>query len=558
MRTVRLDPDWDAFRRMARRLLREGVAPDRVNWEEADAAGQISLLSPAAPTMDEGDREPTARVPRRYLQLGPIAACHRDPPAWPTLYRLLWRITDGERDLLDDAADPDVVRLTEMERAVRRDAHKMKAFVRFRSLGAGGSERFVAWFEPRHRIVRWTAPFFQRRFPSMRWSILTPDECVHWDGEELAYSEGVDRSAAPEGDDLEAFWLTYYTHTFNPARLRVNAMRAEMPVYYWKNLPEAGSISGLLRDAPGRVREMIDRAGSPPPASPERAAPPAPAVRRVHEPPADLAPLRVPGFRIGVAGWDYPDWAGLVYPEGREGVDRLRWVSARFDLLEVNSTFYRPVSERAAHSWLERTTDRPELRFTAKLVRTFTHHDGPWKEADVEAVRRGMSVLMEDGRLTSLVVQFPWSFRNRPTSRTRLKRITDAFADFPLHVEVRHASWEDGAFFEWLRSEGIGFVNIDQPIFQNSLMPTAEATSRTGYLRLHGRNAADWFREDAGRDERYDYSYSKIELEPWIDRALQLHQQPDVEEVEIVFNNHYRAQAVNNAETFAEILSQRS
>jgi uncharacterized protein YecE (DUF72 family) len=235
-------------------------------------------------------------------------------------------------------------------------------------------------------------------------------------------------------------------------------------------------------------------------------------------------------------------------------VDRLRWVSARFDVIEVNSTFYRPVSARVAHGWLERTADRPEFRFSAKLLRGFTHEAGPWPDADAAAVRAGMLPLLEAGRLDSIVVQFPWSFRNQSEQRRRLKRIVEVFGDFPLHVEVRHTSWDLPAFREWLAGRNVGLVNIDQPLFDHSIAPAAEVTSRVAYLRLHGRNAANWFRADASRDERYDYSYSEGELLPWADRARSLAARPDVDAVDVVFNNHYRAQAVNNALAFARLL----
>ena len=564
-RWAKIDPTWEGFRQCARALLANGVPPQEVTWQEiGGTAGQLDLLGPEPRITRPGDAWESAardlRVPRRYLELAEAVACHRDPLPWPLLYRVLWRIAEGERGLLADPADPDVSALGSMERAVRRDCHKMKAFVRFRSVADEGGERFVAWFEPKHRIVRRTAPFFVRRFPSLRWSILTPHECVHWDASELRFDPGVGRDAAPEGDLTEHAWLTYYTSTFNPARIRVSAMRAEMPVYYWRNLPEAAAISPLLRDAPARLREMIERAGpastaaSPPPVRVRVAGARAVAI----DPPAASPLQRVPKIRIGVAGWDYPDWAGRVYPEMRDGVNRLRWVAARFDLLEINSTFYRPASARVARAWLERTHDRAHLLFTAKLPRLFTHGRGEWRDSDVRLVDEGMRPMLDAGKLRSLLVQFPWSFRNRRAERGDLERILEAFADYPLHVEVRHASWDAGDFREELAGRGVGIVNVDQPLFAHSLEPAAQVTNRVAYLRLHGRNSEAWFREDATRDQRYDYTYSEEELAPWVERAAELAAREEVEEVEVVFNNHYRGQAVTNAETFREMLLRRA
>ena len=258
-RVITIEPSWESFREAARRLLADGVSPKELIWVESGGAAteQLGLLDASS------ERPPpssiaSARVPKAFVELGEVVACHREPVAWPWLYRVLWRVASGERNLLRDPADADMVVLNGMERAIRRDSHKMKAFVRFRTVEDPEGDRFVAWFEPKHRIVRRTAPFFMRRFPSMRWSILTPDECAHWDSEELSFTPGLSRDAAPNTDALEEAWLTYYAHTFNPARVRVQAMRAEMPVYYWRNMPEAMAIPNLLRAAPSRVRAMIE------------------------------------------------------------------------------------------------------------------------------------------------------------------------------------------------------------------------------------------------------------------------------------------------------------
>jgi DNA polymerase len=148
-----------------------------------------------------------------------------------------------------------------MQRAVRHDLHKMRAFVRFREVRTGGESEpwYVAWFEPAHHIVEENAPFFVDRFANMRWSILTPDRCAHWDGAQLSITGGVSRSEAPTEDATEGLWLQYYAHIFNPARVKARAMQAEMPKHYWKNLPETAIIPALLREAPARMERMIAR-----------------------------------------------------------------------------------------------------------------------------------------------------------------------------------------------------------------------------------------------------------------------------------------------------------
>ena len=261
MREVVFDPTFDAWREAARTVLAAGVPPHEVAWTERGAEQPLldGLSAPPAPAGVEA----TARVPRAFLAVAARAACFRDGGRWPLLYRVLWRLVYGEPRLLDVVVDPDVHRLLAMEKAVRRDVHKMHAFVRFRRVdgaGADAAETYVAWFRPEHLVVEYATPFFARRFAAMRWSILGPDRSAYWDGGRLHFGPGVPRAAAPPPDALEALWRTYYAHIFNPARMKLAAMRAEMPKKYWDNLPEAALIPGLVQEAPARVAEMIERA----------------------------------------------------------------------------------------------------------------------------------------------------------------------------------------------------------------------------------------------------------------------------------------------------------
>ena len=263
MRRVAVPPTFDGWRAAARRLLDEGAEPGDVLWEEAggEQAALDGFGETESPSAEGGPSR--FRVPRRFVELAQAAACHADAERWALLDRVLWRVTHGEPALLEVAVDPDVHRLLRMEKAVRRETHKMHAFVRFRAVEHEGGEHYVAWFEPEHPVVERAAPFFAERFASMRWSILTPRACAHWDGASLAFTPGVPRSAAPTGDALESLWRTYYASVFNPARVKTGAMRAEMPVRYWRNLPEAELIAPLTRDAPARVRRMIEEQSRP-------------------------------------------------------------------------------------------------------------------------------------------------------------------------------------------------------------------------------------------------------------------------------------------------------
>ena len=254
MRTIQIE-DFDDFRSKARKLIGNQVPPSEVQLFDDD--GQRSLFGDSP---DLGDMSvATFRVSKEFLSLAQSVAYHRDFNRWNLLYRTLWRIKNEQSYLLEIETDADVHRLIQMEKQVRRDAHKMKAFVRFRKVERDEQEYFVAWHQPDHRIVRRVSPFFARRFKGMNWAILTPDESVTWDQSELHFGPGVTRSDAPGFDELEDLWRTYYANIFNPARVKVKMMKSEMPVRYWKNLPEADIIADLLTEAPKRVEEMIQQ-----------------------------------------------------------------------------------------------------------------------------------------------------------------------------------------------------------------------------------------------------------------------------------------------------------
>ena len=264
-RSVRLlgYADLAEWRDAARGLLADGVAPENIDWIVADAA---TLFDEPAPSERESNVAGSRlRVPREFLALAARVLAHRDPQRHALAYRLLWRIAHGEANLFERITDADVHRANDWARGVRRDMHKMKAFVRFREIAAGeAAGEFVAWFEPEHYIVDLVAPFFVRRFAGMRWSILTPYRSLSWNGSMLQAGAGAQRSDAPADDALESTWRTYYANIFNPARLKLGAMQSEMPVRYWKNLPEAELIPQLVIDAGRRWSAMVDAAPTTP------------------------------------------------------------------------------------------------------------------------------------------------------------------------------------------------------------------------------------------------------------------------------------------------------
>ncbi len=249
--------DFEGWRDVARRLVQADVPPDRVVWDSPEdqstdlfAHGERRL--PAAPA-----DAPQPRASRDFIQFAKSAILHSDSKRFSLLYRLLWRLQAKPR-LMEDKADSDVRGIDELARQVRRDIHKMRAFVRFRVIEEPEGERYVAWFEPEHHILRANAAFFVRRFTTMRWSILTPRGSMHWDGEVLQEGPPATRADAPSGDPVEALWRKYYASIFNPARLKVGAMLKEMPRKYWKNMPEASLIPELIAGAQAREARMVE------------------------------------------------------------------------------------------------------------------------------------------------------------------------------------------------------------------------------------------------------------------------------------------------------------
>ena len=254
MRIVSVN-DFADWRKQARQFIKAGIAPRAIKFTEAGE--QISLFDEEPVDEHSDQSSPAFNVSKEFLSLAQDVGFHRDATRWNLLYSLLWRMTHGEPALLEITTDDEVYRATRMQQQVRRDAHKAKAFIRFRKVVVEDVEYFVAWHDPDHRIVRKVAPFFSRRFKAMNWTILTPDESATWDQESLRYHDGVPRSSAPQSDELEDLWRTYYANIFNPARVKIKMMKSEMPVRYWKTLPEAEIIDQLIEDAPQRVERMV-------------------------------------------------------------------------------------------------------------------------------------------------------------------------------------------------------------------------------------------------------------------------------------------------------------
>lgn len=259
-------------------------------------------------------------------------------------------------------------------------------------------------------------------------------------------------------------------------------------------------------------------------------------------------------LRIGPAGWSYADWKGIVYQSDRpHGKHALELIASWFDTVEINVSFYRALEPNMTAAWAEKVRANPRFRFAAKLWRRFTHdRDSFPSDSETAAYRRGIAPLAEAGLLGVVLMQFPWSFRRTAENRRWLAKTIDALSEYPLAIEVRHASWMCEEFLGGLHARGIAFCNIDQPVIGDSIGPAAEVTAPVAYVRFHGRNRDAWFANDVPSYERYNYLYSADELTPWVKRIASMHTQ--AEETYVITNNHFQGKGVVNAFELAAAL----
>jgi uncharacterized protein YecE (DUF72 family) len=255
-------------------------------------------------------------------------------------------------------------------------------------------------------------------------------------------------------------------------------------------------------------------------------------------------------IRVGPAGWSYTDWEKVVYPPHGSKFDHLAYLSSFFDTIEINSPFYRIPPPTHAKSWARRVSANPEFKFTTKVFRGFTHEDAKLEKEDLKAFRNYLDPLMEADRLGAILLQFPWSFKNSPESVEKLATLFEAFGDYPKALEVRHSTFQNPEFFDFLGEHDVAWVNVDQPLFDNSVKPDDTVTGPLAYVRFHGRNYEKWFAHQESW-ERYNYLYSEKELEPWVERIESMAKNKDTY---VVTNNHFRGQAIVNAGELKESL----
>lgn len=411
MRSLPIEPDFASWRTHARRALAEDLKPEDIYWLEAGSAdslfSQISEVS-TSPTSSPDVRLPEFRVPKEFTELAELVACVRAPERWALLYRLLYRLTHGEPQVLWVAVDPDVHLARAWAKSVSKDIHKFHAFVRFKSVATEDGERFVAWHRPEHRCSRLAVPFFVNRFGDRSWSIFTPDESAHWNCEHLVFSAGVPEHEFQNVDLLDELWKSYYKSIYNPARINLKAMRSELSPKYWSSLPEATIIRDLMRTAPARLQQMaanqntsaeVDAKASLPElaaaASKCQACPLyAPATQTVFGEGAEGSEIMIVGEQPG----NEEDLAGrpFVGPAGRVLDDAL--AAAGLDRKQIY------VTNAVKHFKFE---DRGKMRLHKKPSGRESQACRPWLEAEVARVRPRLILALGTTAGTSILGRLP-------------------------------------------------------------------------------------------------------------------------------------------------------
>ncbi len=269
-------------------------------------------------------------------------------------------------------------------------------------------------------------------------------------------------------------------------------------------------------------------------------------------------------LHIGIAGWSYKDWEGIVYPERMKRQHPVEYLAQYFDLIEINTSFYGHLKPQLVKLWCRMAAAvNPDFLFTAKLHKSFTHSPmaelestssatiRPTQEDEIEA-RRGYDALAEAGRLGALLVQFPVSFKNTNENREYLTLLLRNFCEYPLAVEVRHASWGDQGTLPYFTEKGVAFCNIDQPLIGRALAPAENVTAALSYIRLHGRRYDQWFEAERPHD-RYDYLYTEEELSGWKERIERVTEKS--QKTFVVANNHFEGKAAVNALQLKSMIS---
>ena len=251
---------------------------------------------------------------------------------------------------------------------------------------------------------------------------------------------------------------------------------------------------------------------------------------------------------VGTSGYSFADWIGTFYPEGTRKGDMLKEYSKHFTCVEVNSTYYRIPHPIVLRRMEEKTP--AGFEFVIKANQEMTH-----KRSKDPAIYRGfvdaIQPVIEAGKFQGVIAQFPWGFKRSPDNLDHLNFIRDRLHEYPLFVEFRNDTWINEEIFKELESAGIGYCSVDEPGLRGLVPPVARVTTDLGYVRLHGRNAKNWWGRGGG--DRYDYLYSEEELKEWVAKIQEMSK--NAKKTFVFFNNCHAGQAARNARLMKDLLS---
>ena len=255
---------------------------------------------------------------------------------------------------------------------------------------------------------------------------------------------------------------------------------------------------------------------------------------------------------IGTSGYSYKDWVGIFYPRGIRPSEYLAYYARYFSFTELNFSYYRQPETKAVENMVNQTPEN--FRFSIKGHKTLTHERTGDLKTEAEHFQEGIRPLQESGKLTAVLLQFPYSFHYTQDNRNYLGNLCDCCKNLPLALEFRNKEWQKPSVYNELRNRNMIYVIVDMPILNNLPVPEVASTSETGYIRFHGRNSKNWW--NGTSTTRYDYLYSKNELFEWIEKLSFLIKETKI--LLIAFNNHYKGKAVENALDLKKLLIQKN
>lgn len=414
---AQFEKTFQGWRDEARRLILQATPPEKIDWNE----GAPSLFARLSENVTTHSAPTKLTVPQEFVDLAESVAYARDEDRWELLYRILYRLQFENPHLMKISVDPDILRAMLLRKSVRRDIHKMHAFVRFKKTIVDGEELYLAWHRPEHLVVKPGSPFFARRFGDRRWSIFTPEESAHWDLNHLSFGPGMEQHKFETSDDWDEVWKTYYRSIFNPARIKIKAMKLEMSPKYWSSMPETALIRELVREAPQRLQTMAKNHNRSAQVDAHlsieelreqaKGCTACPLYQKATQTVFGVGATNAPIMIVGEQPGDQEDLTGqpFVGPAGEILNDALVGAGISCDLLYITNAVKH-------FKW----TPRGKTRLHQKPTGTEMHACKPWLEAEIARVKPQVIVALGATAGTAILGRLPKITQERGRLMTNL------------------------------------------------------------------------------------------------------------------------------------------